>query len=186
MRPARRLASIALLSAAGLILSGCVPADPEVTPPAEPSSEAIFASDEEALAAATDAYEAYLKMSDLIAQEGGKNPERIAPLVSQDALPDQIQQFAPYQERSIRASGSSRFDSITLQQFMEIDQGVFEIVVYLCLDVTAVKVLDDSGKDVTPGTRASRLPLEIGFEGESTSKNLVITRSESWHGSDFC
>ncbi|MDQ1582169.1 MAG: hypothetical protein QOF36_223, partial [Microbacteriaceae bacterium] len=64
---------LATLAGAGLIvitLAGCATsASPMPTPSAVHSP--LFASDEEALKAATDAYAAYLAMSDTIAQEGG-------------------------------------------------------------------------------------------------------------------
>ena len=57
MRSALALAAVTVTVA--VLLSGCVPQGPEVTPPPESSTAPIFASDEEALAAATEAYEAY-------------------------------------------------------------------------------------------------------------------------------
>ncbi|HEU4807654.1 MAG TPA: hypothetical protein VFT01_05275, partial [Homoserinimonas sp.] len=91
MRSALPLAALSI--AVAMLLSGCVPQDPEVVPPPEPSTEPVFASDEEALAAATDVYKAYLAMSDLIAQEGGREPERLEPYVSVDLLKEEEQAF---------------------------------------------------------------------------------------------
>ncbi len=63
--------SIALVALAVLLLSGCLPPQTTVTPTPEATAAPVFASDEEALAAATAAYAAYLAMSDQIFAEGG-------------------------------------------------------------------------------------------------------------------
>ncbi len=177
---------VALACAVSLLLSGCVPEDPVVVPPAEQTVEPMFATDEEALAAATDAYKAYLEMSDLIAQEGGKDPERIAPYVTNSALEDQTSQFSPFQESSLRTVGATAFDGMKLQQFSELQPGRAEVVTYVCLDVSAVQVINSSGKDVTPQSRDNRLPLEVEFENQGQRGKLLVSRSETWPGSDFC
>src|SRR5690606_24012229 len=97
MRSALALAAATVTVA--VLLSGCVQQGPEVTPPPEPSTTPIFASDEEALAAATEAYEAYLAMSDLIAQEGGVNPERIESVAVRKALADALEGFSVFREQ---------------------------------------------------------------------------------------
>lgn len=184
MRSAPPLAALAL--AVTVLLTGCVPEAPDIDPPPEPTSESVFASDEEALAVATDAYKAYLAMSDLIAQEGGKDPERIAPFVTEEALSEQVGQFEPYRDRSLRVSGESSFDEMTLQQLTETPPSRAEIGVYLCLDVSGVKVIDESGSDVTPSNRINRIPLEVGFEMTNENPKLLMNRSETWHGTNFC
>ena len=186
MRPARRLASIALLSAAGLILSGCVPADPEVTPPAEPSSEAIFASDEEALAAATDAYEAYLKMSDLIAQEGGKNPERIAPLVTEEWLATEVEAFGGQVETGLHQVGAITYRSAELQQFDSGPSGTLHIAAYFCMDISGTKFFTSGGSDVTPQDRESLVAIEVSFLGQPDAAELLIGGIEPWPSAGIC
>ncbi len=76
----------ALVLVGMLALTGCVDGDRLPTLPPTPTSTPIFASEEEALAAAEEAYAAYLEMSNLISSEGGVEPERIAPFVTADQL----------------------------------------------------------------------------------------------------
>ena len=57
--------SIAAVALAVLLLSGCVPQQSTDTPTPEPSSTPVFATEEEALAAATAAYAAYQAGVDL-------------------------------------------------------------------------------------------------------------------------
>ena len=60
-----------------LVLAGCAPDVPAIQVPPTPTVTPLFASDEEALAAAEEAYAAYLAMSDEITSDGGERPERI-------------------------------------------------------------------------------------------------------------
>src|SRR5215207_3793459 len=84
---ARARHCIGALAAGGvlaLVLVGCMGA-PSPAPSPEPTETAavpIFASDEEALAAAVDAYERYRAISAEISEAGGHDSNRIDPVVS--------------------------------------------------------------------------------------------------------
>ena len=173
-----------LLLAAGAVailvaISGCDAADPRVTPAPTPSATPVFASDEEALAAAEAAYAAYLAVSDAIVQEGGAKPERIAPHVTEEQLPATLDGFKAFVDGGLRSTGASAFDGMTIAQFDETT-----IDAYVCLDITNVRIIDATGTDVTRADRDNRLPLELGFEVSPTG--LLIARSDAWSGNDFC
>jgi hypothetical protein len=178
---------LATLAGVGLIvitLAGCAtPASPLSTPSATRSP--VFASDEEALKAATDAYAAYLAMSDTILSEGGANPERISSFVDGAQLKVNLNSFASFATKGLKLQGASRFDTASLQQYRQVEE-VAKIDVYLCSDVGETRLVDAAGRDVTPPGRPARLPLEIGLETIGTSHRLVLTKSDSWLGNDFC
>jgi outer membrane murein-binding lipoprotein Lpp len=183
MRAALTIASVALVS---LLLSGCVPPQPVETPSPEASVTPIFATDEEALAAATAAYAAYLTVSDQIAADGGANPERLEPFVTPDQFATASSSFAVYVEKGLRSEGASSFDSVSLTQYDE-SSDVVTIDVYLCLDVSQVRAVDSAGTVVTPVDRINRLPLQIGFEAKNSLPiALTLARSEPWSGVNFC
>ena len=75
----RGVLGVATTLALGLALAACSTGGTPLPPAPSPSVTPVFASDEEALAAAKDAYTAYLKVSDQILVDGGANPDRIAP-----------------------------------------------------------------------------------------------------------
>ncbi|MEO7349354.1 MAG: hypothetical protein ABIW32_05800, partial [Terrimesophilobacter sp.] len=77
-----RMLRPAVLLVATLLLSGCVPSEPVITPVPEPSVTPIFASDDEALAAATDAYAKYLEVSDAIFASGGQGIEQLSEVLA--------------------------------------------------------------------------------------------------------
>ncbi len=179
-----RILPIALLTVA--LLSGCLPTEPPANTAApQPTSTPLFASEEEALAAAVEAYGAYLEMSDLIASEGGVNPERIAPFVTEDWLEKEVEVFDELAASGNRLVGHSEIVSTTLQQTNSSGSGETNISIYACVDFSNTRVMNDTGSDITPATRNPLVSLELGFQ--ATSRNSVrLFQSEPWPGDSFC
>lgn len=169
------------------MLSGCVQPSPVVTPAATSSSKPLFASDEEALVAATKAYAAYLRMSDLITSEGGVDPQRIASYVSVRQLSKELDGFSLFRDKKIVTKGSSTFDTVSLQNNELLGDGKGEVTIYVCSDASGVRVMDGQNIDVTPVDRLERQPFELTFQTVSKGQSsLVLARSELWNGSNFC
>ena len=167
-----------------LALSGCVEGDPLPTLPPTPSATPIFASEEEALAAAEEAYAAYSEVSDLIANDGGVDPERIAPFVTDEQLQNELDTAAYYRDHGIHSVGSVTVIKTVLQQANE-SVGTVEVAVYVCLDVESVRVLDNSGNDVTPSDRDPITALEVVLQGDAAD-SLLVASSDLWSDSSFC
>jgi hypothetical protein len=180
-----RLLQVALAAgtlASALALSGCAPSASAPTPTvASPSATAFFASDEEALAAATAAYDAYLKVSDEVAAKGGLDPSPLQDVVTSDEYARQTATFETYRARALHASGATTTDSWRLERA---DPATGDVTAYLCVDVSKVRVLDSSGADQTPPERPERLPIEAGFE--LVDGHLRMARSAVWSGDNFC
>ena len=139
----------------------------------------LFASDEEALAAAQVAYANYLAVSDQIARDGGANPERLKGLVSTDLLESQYSTYEEVSAGKLYASGSSRFFNFKIQQ---VSSG--QISNYVCLDVSGIRVIDKTGEDVTPDDRPNLLPLNLNWSIEGHV--LILESSDVWTGENFC
>jgi len=174
---------IRTLAAAGigalLVLTGCVGGDPLPTLPPEPTSTPIFASEEEALAAAEEAYAAYLEMSNLISSEGGVAPERIAPLVTEERLDDELRGFATVRENGLRIVGSTTFEILEIQR-VEFDDSDAEVTFYACWDASDSRVLDESGADVTPTDRIVVAVLEVSVVTVGGEQPLVLASDVQW------
>jgi predicted small lipoprotein YifL len=162
-----------------LALSGCGGGDPLPTLPPTPSSTPVFASEEEALAAAEEAYGAYLDMSNLITSEAGANPDRIAPFVSGRRLADEIDGFEIYSESQIFTVGKDTFEVLDLQRVDE-TSGDAEVVIYVCWDASNVRLTDASGADVTPAERDVRDLLEIVMVTVGGRLPLVLDSDLAW------
>lgn len=163
-----------------LALAGCSaqqPAPKETTAAAE--QKPMFATDEEALAAAQAAYTNYLEVSDQIARDGGANPERLKGLLSSEQYLLEVNSFQNYVSKAIHSSGLTTFDSLHLAE-----SDAARISAYLCLDSSQSRVLDVNDKDVTPSNRVDRWPLLIHFE--YLNGNLVLSGSDTWTGTNFC
>lgn len=169
----------AVVAAGMLLLSGCGGGDPLPTLPPTPSATPIFASEEEALAAAEEAYAAYLEMSNLISSEGGVDPERIAPFVTEDRLPTELAGFERLQNSGFRTVGTSNFAFTELQR-LDQGQGEVEVAVYACWNGAGVRVLNEEGVDITPADRVSELLLEVVLVGDS-AETLVLASDEVWN-----
>lgn len=170
-----------------LVLSGCMPTDDIITPPPSPSTAPIFASDEEALAAATEAYARYLKVSDEITGEGGLGAERIAEFVTAAVFDEEKAGFKEYQEKGLKTRGSSIVNEMRLQQYLDAGDGTGTVTVYVCVNISDVQIIDGYGNDVTPSETPKISPLEVEFEAKGqTPVIMTISRSELWSGSNFC
>ncbi|PVZ93817.1 hypothetical protein DDQ50_08495 [Amnibacterium flavum] len=147
--------------------------------PVATTSAPVFASDEEALAAAEKAYAAYTEMSDLIASEGGVDPERIEHLASGDVLEGVLATFERFRDESLTLKGETTFDSLVLQR-----QDSLEVVAYLCLDVTNVDVVNEAGETTVSPDRRDRLPFEVTFE--VAGGQLIPANRQLWQSGSKC
>ncbi|WP_439565423.1 hypothetical protein [Microcella sp.] len=182
----RRLALVALPL---LLVVGSLAACTESTriPPAEPpaATEPLFASDEEALAAATAAYEEFLLVSGEILQDGGQQPERLKPLVSDEVYESESQGFNVFRENSYRATGSSRLEAVVLQQHIPGEPGNAEVQIYTCVFVGDVDVVDLSGVSVVDPQRQDFIEYEALFS--SNDDGFLRLESETvWGGGGVC
>ena len=175
-------------------LSGCsaapapAPSDTAAPPVAEitvapTETPPVFASNEEALAAAMTFYSSYQGMANTISREGGTDPERIAPFVAADMLAGEIASFERLATRDIHLVGDLAFDSMSLQS-ANLTAG--SLVVYMCLDVSATDVVDVAGVSVVPSDRVPRHPLQVALTQDAKANRLLLEKSELWTGADFC
>jgi len=184
----RRLALAALpLVLIVALLSACT--ESTRIPPAEPPSatQPLFASDEEALEAATAAYEEYLAASNLVTSSPDLDIDPIEALVTSEYLANELMTLEVFSSGGLRTKGESRLRSSALQQFFEEETGAPIVVIYVCLDVSGVLVLDSTGVDVTPPDRAETALLEVELRVEpAISESLLIHRSEPWKEATLC
>ncbi len=180
------LPAAAVLSATFLLV-GCIPTETIITPQPEPNSTPVFATDEDALAAATEAYAKYVKVSDEITGDEGAGAERVSELVTPDQLVNELAGFKDYAAGKVRTQGRSIAYVASLQQYTDAHDGTADVVIYVCVDVSGVRIVNETGEDVTPADRRDVFPLEVEFEVRAqTPIEMKISRSEPWAGDDYC
>lgn len=160
-----------------VVLAGCV-GPPVVTPVPTPTATPVFASDEEALAAAEDSYRAYLAAVDLsLATKDGSGLSRVA---TGNALAEALESVQGFIEKGETLVGQSSFRSMTL-----ISQTLDgRVDTYACLDISKTDVIDGMGKTIVPPDRANVYPMQLSFEVDA--ERLVVGDSEVWSGENFC
>jgi hypothetical protein len=184
----RRMARMAAVVCAGFLLvsgAGCASAPAPVPTSAAPTAAPIFASDEEALAAATEAYGRYQEMADQVTGDGGIDPERMAPFVSEDYFPQEVHQYDDYRDAHAHSVGNTTFLVASAQRMDYQSESRTSISLYICDDVSGINVLDESGQSLVSESRVTITPFEVSFvmNGDGT---LVVDSRDVWKRQNFC
>ena len=186
MRTILRPAAAVVVLVAALAATACTPAPQPPRTPA-PSSTPLFASDEEALAAAEEAYAAYQAVEDQILAEGGIGGDRIQPYATREALQAAIEGFESYRLNGYHSVGSTGFDFIGLQSnSLGTDGGNDAVAAYVCLDFSQSDVLDANGNSVVREGRPLRQEFEVSFDKGTDGGTIVLASRNPWNGNDTC
>ncbi len=178
----RILPSIALAAIVVSLVSGCVPSQPlAYTPAPQPTSTPVFASEEEALAAAVEAYAGYQREVDAaLTTYDVSNLDTVA---DGEALSAALESVKSFEQSGRRQVGESVTRGESLAQA---DLLTAELVqIYACLDISATDVLDASGSSTVTGSRPETLSVIVSLEWRAGNDVLVVSSEEVWDG-DFC
>ena len=168
----RKLLTVVLVAGTALGLTACVPDTSTPTPAPSPSVTApLFASDEDALAAAEKVYREYLA-----ATNSGPDLVRLEAVTTAEWFAYEKESAEQRVATGLRAEGESEIVSFDLQSRSRSD-----VIVYVCLDVSRVRVLNERGEDVTPSDRAGQGTLEVRFA--VTQAGLRVDGSDLWSNS---
>ncbi|MEV1131784.1 hypothetical protein [Agromyces sp. NPDC049794] len=181
----RRGLALAVAGVIALVLSGCVGAPAGTPSPSpSPSAEPVFASDEEALAAATKAYEAYRTASAEVAR--GAESSKIDSTVTPSFAETIHGEFEALRDAGLTMVGDVLVDRVRLAFVNPDDTGV-TVSIYLCRDVSNVRVISADGSDVTPSDRDPVSPTQAFLKSSSQDPSvLLVDGVELWSGQDFC
>lgn len=182
-------AGVVAAASVALLLGGCVGV-PGATPTptaarsASPSPEPIFASDEEALAAAEAAYERFLVASAEVTQSGGHDVDSLNQVAVGDALDTQLESAATYVSDNLRSTGQRTFTTHSLQSFVEdVSRGAV-VTFYVCDDLRGLDVLDPSGASVVAADRVVDVPYLVVVEGRP--ETMKVSEKDLWERNNFC
>ncbi|MEO2132610.1 MAG: hypothetical protein ABGX78_15490 [Microbacterium sp.] len=171
-----RAASIVVAAMLGVgALAGCGPSDPAPTP-----TPTGFASEEEAFAAAEATYRAYVDALNQVDLSDPSTFEEVYRWTTDDANAEARESFSQMHADGWTVSGQTGYDSLRL-----VDIESTPIMVEVCLDVTDVDVLDESGQSIVPATRLDRQAVSVDLTRADTSTGLAISTSNAIE-SDLC
>jgi hypothetical protein len=166
-----------------LLLAGCGGGDPIPTLPPTPTATPIFASEEEALAAAEDAYAAYQAAVDLALQT--LDDEGLEQVATAPALQVAIDSVA-----NLRASGSHQVGTTVVASVTPTDlsalfegDGAGESQIYACLDLTSVGIQADDGSVSQSAIPLFPMLVTLVVVDE---RRLLVSEEEVWDGDNFC
>ena len=167
-----------MLALVAVLLAACVPESPVVTPPPEPTATPLFASDEEALAAAEEAYRRFLAVIDHVLANGGQYANELSDLATDEVIAKEQEAFETFRINEWRLTGTSVPD-VSIQRIAGND-----VTIYSCDDISGTDVVDASGASVVDPGRPMKVPFEITLTFNSES--LVISDRTRWEGSGVC
>lgn len=161
------LRASAAFAAAGIMLgmlAGCSPADPEPTP----TKTELFASEEEAFAAAEETYRAYVAA-------GNDSTDALEPsdFLIGLALENHIDAVRALDEADLRVEGITRVSSFEVDPD-SVQPDRQELAATVCLDISNTRTLNGEGKEVTPANRANVIAMRI--EMKILDQSFVISR----------
>lgn len=156
-----------MLAAAGATLSACSP-----QPAPTPTPTAAFASEEEAFAAAEETYRAY---NDAVnRQRDGDAATDPQDFLVALALDNDIDAIRLFEQNGLHIAGHGEIKRIrgTEAALESVPQSV---EMFICLDVSATRVLNTKDEDVTPKDRADLVALTVEFT--ASDNGLMISDS---------
>lgn len=176
-------AAAAVALSLSLGLAACTPEPAPIAVPPQPSSTPLFASEEEALAAAEEAYASYVTTLDDLGHRGWDEPSVLEEVATGSVLTNDKARAVEYANAGVSQVGAAQFTISSLQSYSAVPP--LEISFYVCLDVAEVDLIGADGVSLISGNRADVVPLEVSVTGESVAA-LRVERSELWSGASYC
>lgn len=181
-----RLPLTALAATAALaLLTGCTPEPAVPTAPPAATAEPLFATDEEALAAAEAAFEEYLRVAFEVFASGGENAETLETVATDEVLGDDLERAEQFREQGLRQTGEPVVLESALQQHYAGDVKDVEVTIYSCLVGDSVDVVDGEDRFVGNPDRESTVTIENIFVSNPDGK-LLLSRSSVWKDGPEC
>ncbi len=144
-------------------------------PVATPTPTPAFANEEEAFAAAEEVYRAYNDAANARANSDDGPPDP-RDFLTGLALEGDIDAQNAFHEAGIHLRGAASIASFSGVR-AHLESASASISAVVCIDVTAVRVVDSSGLDVTPADRGDMVAQRVTLIG--TPAQLMISEESS-------
>ena len=180
----RTLSTLAL--AVGLLaLTACTEVEPAPPPSSTPP---VFENEEQALAAVTETYQAFLDISNTILIEGGVGVDRIDVIVGSKLLNAEHQSLMELASQGLSLTGKPTLVTTELQEWYDQPDAAGVIAsARACMDLTAVQVLDGDGNSVVEADRPSMRTWSISIgPGDEGQQQFVLTSRDFFSEGASC
>jgi hypothetical protein len=187
---ALRWAGGCLATATLLSIAGCVPSTPApaATPSAKASAAApVFASDEEALAAARSTYEQFVSTVDTVIAENGASPGRIDAFATPALAAEEKQGIQDFVAKGYTVTGRAVVTNAVFQSRSRTGELEGVVTLYVCMDVSGIEITDSAGTSAVEDTRPDLAALEVTFDAQADKPSeLVVASKSAWNGGGVC
>lgn len=168
------LAGLVLLAA---LLSGCVgEPDPVETTP-------LFASEDEAFAAAEQTYRAYVDALNEVDLSDPATFEPVFAFSTGELNAADRESFSTWHADGLTVVGDSR---VALVEGTNVDENEERVVISVCLDVSGVEVRDAEGNSVVDSARSPIQPLEVSLVPSRADGSMKLTSITSRESGPVC
>ncbi len=154
--------SVTLITLTALMTTGGCSASPEP----KPTPTSLFASEEEAFAAAEEVYREYNEAVN--AERRGESDADPRDYLTGLALEGDTDARNELRDRGLTIDGDGVVASFNEEQVVLTPSP--RVIAIACLDVSGTRVLDQTGQDVTPTDRAAHVALRI----------TLLAHSDTW------
>jgi hypothetical protein len=156
----RRVSVVAVVVGVGLLASGCggEPAPAESTP--------LFASEEEAFAAAEQTYREYVDAGNAIDLADPSSFEPVLALTTGEANSNERKSLTQMAAEGWTVSGDSKLIWFRGRTW---DASAQHVAARACIDVTEVEVLDADGASQIRPDRRNRYAVDLGFDAVASA-----------------
>jgi len=171
-----------------LSLTSCAPDEPVSDAKPTPTASPLFASEEDALAAARATYEGFLRTSETIVDEDGASSERIDRFATAEVAESEKRGFANLAAANERIVGEIVLEKLLLQSYRPQAPGGLGVVsVYACVNVGDTDVVDENGNSVVAADRPDKTAFEVSFDSYAPSPTKLRLSSKGvWEGGGVC
>tara|TARA_R110002051_G_scaffold175303_3_gene245296 strand:- start:162 stop:710 length:549 start_codon:yes stop_codon:yes gene_type:complete len=160
-------------------LSGCAPSGTPESPEPTATFVAPYATDEEALAAAEEAYAEYLRVVNYHLNEGVVEENLLATVAIGDELDELVESHSRLAEAGTTSIGEVMFNDAELQRYST-DGSLHELlVVYVCEDLSDVFLVNPDGTRVTDEAFSTER-AQITFDYSEATSSLLVSDRQPW------
>jgi hypothetical protein len=170
-----------------LAVSGCAPAaereEATSAPVMSPTTTGgVFISNDEAVAAASAAYERFTTLEIEVARAGGVGRERFDEVAAEPFLTELNVGYSEMEAAGQRLEGDTTFDAARIQErWLEPDGE--HISIFACVDASGIRIFDASGADISKDGQRKRLTMLIKVVAQSR-EHVRVTGNDIWSTDD--
>lgn len=180
----RTRCTAALAISAVMLLTGCSTGGGFV-PTMTPSAEPFFASEEEALEAVVAHYQEYLAVSDAVYADGGANPERLRPYVSDERYEEELSSAEEFANKGLQTEGKTRIYN-PLVQMISHELDITNVNFYVCVDITQVALFDNHRVRLPDVEQVFPYVVFYKADNQGGLLRLMLLGGEYWEGNYVC